>query len=284
LLFWRRCCQTIIALGFIVVPLCNVRGITVISGNLLSLEFFGVTFIEPLALLQTLAGGWPTAKALTGAALVLLIAFLLGRVFCSWMCPYGLASELVFAIRGKRRARIRAETALAHDAGIRPFATRVAVTALGLLAVLLFLSDPCLNQLSMPGWYTRALQHTAFFGFPPLYGVLLFVAPLLLEGFTGSRFWCRCLCPQATLLALAAVLSRSGLRLRFTHKQCACAGNDRPCLTACSLALNPREITFVQRLDCTNCGNCVDVCRLRGKALRLSLRDGTSAVATQAGM
>jgi ferredoxin-type protein NapH len=275
--FWRRGCQTIIALGFIIIPLLNARNVTVISGNLLSLDFFGLTFVDPLAFLQTLVGGWPTAKAATGAALVLLTALLLGRVFCGWMCPYGLASELFFALRNRQRARRKLENpALARDAGIRPFAIRAGVAALGLFAVLLFLPEPYLNQLSMPGWYTRAAQHAAFFGLP-LYGALFFLALPLLESFMGSRLWCRYLCPQSALLALVAALSRHGLRLRFAHRQCICPGNDRPCLDACSLALNPRENTFVQRLECINCGDCVDACRMRGRALCLSPRDGKPA-------
>jgi len=278
LVFWRRCCQVIIVLGFIVVPLFNMRNITVISGNLLSLDFCGLTFVDPLAFLQTLAGGRPTAEAVTGAVLVLLIALLLGRVFCGWMCPYGLASELFFAMRGKQRAHKKTQRARIHDAGIRPFAARASVAVFGLLAVLLFFPEPYLNQLSMPGWYTRAMQHAAFFGLP-LYGALLFFAMPLLEGFIGSRIWCRYLCPQSVLLSLFAAPARPGLRLRFARQQCTCAGLERPCLAACSLALNPREITFGQRLDCTNCGDCVDACRLRGKALRFALRDEKSGAA-----
>ena len=273
LLFWRRCCQAIVALGFIVVPLLNARGTTVISGNLLSLDFFGLTFVDPLAFLQTLAGGWPAAKAVTGAALVLLSALLLGRIFCAWLCPYGLASELVIAIRGMRLAHVKEESAPRHDAGMRAFAGRAAVAVFGLLAVWLFLPEPSLNQLSMPGWYTRAMQHVALFGLLPLYGALFFLALLLVEGVTVRRFWCSFLCPQSVLLALCAACSRPGLRLRFARKQCVCVGDVRPCLAACSLALNPREITVVQRLNCTNCGNCVDACRSRGKALRLALRE-----------
>ena len=277
--FWRRCCQAAVVLGFIVVPLLNARGITVISGNLLSLEVFGLTFVDPLALLQTLAGGCPTAKGVMGATLVLLVTLLLGRVFCGWMCPYGLASELVFAVRGKQKARQKAGIAArAHEVDIRPCAARIVVAVLGLLAVLLLLPGPYLNQLSMPGWYTRAMQHAALFGLP-LFGALLFPALLLLEGFAGSRVWCRCLCPQSVLLSLVAAFPRLGLRRRFVRTQCACAGNDRPCLAACSLALNPRELTIIQRLDCTNCGDCVDACRLRGKALRFSLRGETPGVA-----
>ena len=283
LLFWRRCCQVCIALGFIVVPLLNARRITVISGNLLSLDFFGLTFVDPLAFLQTLAGGWPAAKAATGAVLVLLSTLLLGRIFCGWICPYGLASELICAIQGKRRAHNNRESVQMQAVGIRAFAARAAVTVFGLLAVLLFLPEPYLNQLSMPGWYTRAMQHAVLFGLP-LYGALFFLVLLLVEGFTGRRVWCRFLCPQSVLLSLCAAFARPGLRLRFARKQCACAGTDRPCLAACSLALNPRDITVVQRLNCTNCGDCVDACRSRGKALRLALRDlEAAASATRPG-
>jgi ferredoxin-type protein NapH len=256
----------------------NARDIIVVSGNLLSLDFFGLSFVDPLALLQTLSGGLPTARAVTGAALVLLVALLLGRVFCGWMCPYGLASELSFVPRGRQQTRKRAQNVRMRAAGVRPFAARAAVAALGLLAVLLFLPEPYLNQLSMPGWYTRAMQHIIFFGFPP-YGALLFLALLLLEGFSGNRFWCRYLCPQSVLLSVFAAFARPGLRLRFAGSQCSCAKDDRACLAACSLALNPREGTFMQRLDCTTCGDCVDACRLRGKALRLSLCDAKPGAA-----
>jgi ferredoxin-type protein NapH len=278
LVFWRRICQAIIALGFIVVPALNARGITVLSGNLLSLDFFGLTFTDPLALLQTLAGGRPGMRALTGAGLVLCVALVLGRVFCGWMCPYGLASELVFALRAKTRASGGAASRPETGASLRSFAGRAAVAGLGLAAVLLFAPEPWLNQLSMPGWYTRALQHAVLFGLP-LYGALLFPALLLLEGCTARRVWCRWLCPQSVLLSLCAALPwpilgperEPGLRLRFTRKKCSCARNDRPCLAACSLVLNPRAETLAQRLDCTNCGDCVDACQARGKALRLSL-------------
>lgn len=271
LLFWRRLCQGIIILGFAVVPLLNVRQITLISGNFLALDFFGLDFTDPLAFLQTLAGGQPGASSAVGAVLVLCVAALLGRVFCAWMCPYGLASEFVCSMSGKQRAQKKAAaTARTHDGVLRPFTLRAGVAALGLFIVLLFVSEPWLNQLSMPGWYTRALQHAAFFGLP-LYGALLFPALLLLEAFFGSRFWCRYLCPQSVLLSLCAALPLPGLRLRYARKQCSCAAKDRPCLTACSLALNPREITLAQRLNCTNCGDCVDACRSRGRALRLSV-------------
>ncbi len=278
LLFWRRVCQLAVAGGFLVVPLLNARGIAILAGNLLSLDFFGLTFADPLAVAQTLSAGAPGAKALTGAALVLLVALLLGRVFCSWMCPYGLASEWIVTAAARCRKR-SIRTAWAGpaatgriDFGIRPFAARAILTAAGLAVVLAFAPEPWLNQLSMPGWYTRALQHGIFFN-AALHGALFFPALLLLDGFSGRRIWCRYLCPQSVLLAACAAIPFPGLRLRFSRRRCSCAQNDRPCLTACSLALNPRLLTTAQRLECTNCGDCVDACRRKGQALRLSPRD-----------
>ncbi|MCL1890064.1 MAG: 4Fe-4S binding protein, partial [Desulfovibrionaceae bacterium] len=158
-----------------------------------------------------------------------------------------------------------------EGAGRNPFVFRGAIAVVGLLAVLLFLPEPMLNQLSMPGWYTRALQTAAFSG-QPLYGALFFPALLLLEGITGKRFWCGYLCPQSVLLSLFAAIPRPGLRLRYARRECSCASKERACLKACSLALNPRENTLSQRLNCNNCGDCVDACRSRGKALRLSMK------------
>ncbi len=263
--FWRVLCQVAVACGFVVVPFLNLRDITLLSGNLLSCKLFGVTFADPLAVLQTAAAGVPASSALWGGVLVLAIALALGRVFCAWMCPYGLASELVYSL--VRKWRTPKTPPFSPSRALMP---KGVVTAAALLVVLLFLPEPLLNQLSMPGWYTRALQHGVFFG-ALLYGALFFPALLFLEALTATRFWCRWLCPQSVLLSLMTA-APLGLRLRFARKQCDCPASDRPCLAACSLALNPRDVTLARRLECTNCGDCVDACHSRGKALSLSLR------------
>ena len=277
--FWRRLCQCCVVLGFVLIPFMNMRDITAVSGNFLSFNAFGLSFVDPLAAVQAMTGESFAPAMLFGAGLVLVIALLLGRIFCSWLCPYGLASELLHSFRkaatgkavplAENQPEGQRQTAM-PPLSVRPFTMRVLVCVVGLAAVLL-VSSPWLNQLSMPGWYSRALQHGVFFS-SLLYGALSLPAMLLLEAALRQRLWCRYLCPQSILLALAAGLP-AFLRVRFNRKQCTCPRTDRACMPACSLALNPRAPTALQRIECTNCGDCVDACRSRGKALSFAVRE-----------
>ena len=252
---YRRLVQIVTALLMAALPFANATGFTQVSGNFLSFDLFGLPLADPLASAQAALGGLSAASSLLiGAGAALLLALALGRVFCSWLCPYGLFSELVFSLRGKTGAGGR-------TGGV----SRPLIALIGLACVALFLPAPWLNQLSLPGWYSRAAQHAAFYGVV-LWGALVIPALLVVEFLAGRRLWCRYLCPQSVLLSLMTVVP-AGLRLRFTPKKCTCRKDDRVCLTACSLNLNPRAITSLQRLECTNCGDCIDACRARGKAL-----------------
>ncbi len=194
-----------------------------------------------------------------GAAVVLFIALLLGTIFCGWICPYGLLSELAH-----RQAR-------EHTPRFFPFWSKALLTAAGLILVLAAVDTPLLNQLSMPGWISRALQHAALYQ-EFLWGVLFVAVFLGVESALNVRLWCRYLCPQSVLISLASLLLPVALQVRFTPKRCTCKASDRPCLPACPLNLNPRKPALKQRLECINCGDCVDACRERGGALSLSCR------------
>ncbi len=260
---WRVACQTAVLVAFIVIPLLNAKNITFLSGNFLSFSLGGLPLVDPLAALQAMLGGGSFASSmLIGAAIVLSLALFMGRIFCSWLCPYGLLSEIV--------ARLRPPTSIPAKPLHFFFRTRLTLTVIGLVAITFALPVPILNQLSMPGWYSRAMQHGAFYSVM-LYGSLLFPAVLLLEATLRQRFWCQYVCPQSVLLSLAAAVPL-GLRVNFQPRKCTCSKNDRPCLSSCSLNLNPRKPTLQQRLECTNCADCVDACTLRGQALSLEGR------------
>lgn len=275
ILLLRRLSQYVVLLGFIAIPFLNKAEINVLSGNLLAFNLAGVPLGDPLAALQVLAGtGSATRAMLVGAGLVLLLAFLLGPVFCAWICPYGLLSELVHGIRGKGAARADADEAGPTRKGgpsASPFWVRLGIAAAGLVLVFAVLPVPVLNQLSMPGWYTRAAQQGVLYGHVLVGAVAMLGGMLVIEALAGSRIWCRYLCPQSVLISLAAMLLPARLGVRFAPKKCTCQASDRVCLKACSLQLNPRKpLAAAQRLQCTNCGDCVQACRARGRALALA--------------
>ena len=262
----RRPAQLVVVLAFVLLPWANVRGWTRIYGSLFALNVYGVPFADPLSALQVLViEGHFAARLWTGAALVLLMACVLGRFFCGWLCPYGLLSELVYALRRRLPPLLR------EDAGARhAYWLRMALCAMGLVAACVC-AFPVLQRFSMPGELSlapvRVLLNWDM-------GAALLAPPgmvLLVEGISGKRLWCRYACPQSVSLALAAQGFPGGFGVRWTRARCACPPDDRPCRRACSLGLTPRQKNGPPRSECVQCARCVTACADRGAALRIGL-------------
>ena len=91
---YRRAIQISVAMAFIIIPWLNHMRISFVYGNFLSFHFFAFPLADPQAVLQiTLKNGYLSADLLIGAMIALVLAAVLGTVFCSWICPFGLLSE-----------------------------------------------------------------------------------------------------------------------------------------------------------------------------------------------
>lgn len=276
----RRPVQVLALCALCIVPWANARGWNVVSGNFFALNVAGLPFADPLGVLQLLVGGAVPGKRLwLGALLALGIALVLGRVFCSWVCPYGLLSECAHALRKRRRGLSVRDAPASHGKLFSPFALRLGVVVIGLAGTAL-LGFPVLNRLSMPGELSLApLAAFTTTGMPEVSDVaawfsaigipLLIGGVLLAEMLCGQRLWCRYLCPQSVCLGLAARCRPGGWGVRWTARSCICPKGSRPCRDACSLALDPRRSGGAPRQECTNCGDCVAACARYGGALDL---------------
>lgn len=286
--FPRRLVQLGCALAFVAIPFLNRAEINTVSGNFLAFDLAGLPLADPLSALQVALGAFSLDSILIGGLISLLIAFLLGPVFCSWLCPYGLLSELAHrperikdeepgspVLKSPLLPQQQARRGKASDLLESPFMLRLCIAGAGLLLVAGIVPFPLLNQLSMPGWYSRTLQHLPL-DTGMLWGGLVFLlGMLLLECILRKRIWCRYLCPQSVLISLSGLLLPKRLQVAFKPKQCTCAANDRVCGKACSLALDPRRpASAAQKAQCTNCGDCVDACRDRGRALAMRFGKG----------
>ncbi|MFQ9491069.1 MAG: 4Fe-4S binding protein [Bilophila wadsworthia] len=145
----RRLVQVAVLLLLAALPWLNRDGFTGMKGSLFAFDFFGLPFADPLGAVQIgLSGIIPGWRLIAGALVVLAVALCLGRIFCSWFCPFGFLSELVHAIRGRRP-----QNRLSMDFG--PDRDR----AVG-LALVPLLGFPLLNQLParrpVPGFLTAA--------------------------------------------------------------------------------------------------------------------------------
>jgi len=260
--FWRRLVQFGVAAAFVVIPLLNHLHINVLTGNFLAFRAGPLPLADPLAVLQiTLKNFYLSADLLIGAAIALGLAAALGTVFCSWICPYGLLSELS-QDAARRRAARRGRSAPERKTG---FAVKLTLFVLGLAGFLVFSTTPVLNQLSMPAWYSRIFQFYFEQGHVSLAMVLLVLPAVELA--LGQRLWCRYFCPQSVLLMCVKLLNPARLKVRFDAHRCICARPRDPCRQACSLSLDPKTLGDAVDVACNNCGDCVAVCKRRGRAL-----------------
>ncbi len=265
----RRTIQIGVAAAFIIIPWLNHLRISFVYGNFLSFHFHKFPLADPLAVLQvTLKNGYLSADLLIGAGIALALAALLGTVFCSWICPFGLLSEWASVISGRIRKRKGRKGAKPHLWGFR---IKLLLFASGLIGFFVFSTTPILNQLSLPAWYSRIFQ----FWFEQRHvslGIVALSAVVAADIAAGKRLWCRYVCPQSVMISLAKQLNPNRLNVAFNPKACICKRrHDDPCTRACSLDLDPKGLKCLPETECTNCGDCVVACKKRGKALTFKL-------------
>jgi len=260
---YRRAFQIFIAVAFIVIPMLNRSRYSMVYGNFLSFHMFGIPIADPLAVLQlTIKNFYFTIDNFIGALLPLLLALSLGTVFCSWICPFGLFSELTQKLKKKLFPRKGKRLPLY----LHGFTFKMAVFVIGFSGFFLLSTTPVLNQLSTAAWYARFFQY--YFGqdFISLCYLFLF-GVLFLEFVAGKRLWCRYICPQSVLITLTKLLNPKRLRVTFAEEKCICKPGYERCDMACTLNLHPKTLMNSVETECSNCGDCVVACQKMGKAL-----------------
>ncbi len=267
---YRRAIQISVAIAFIIIPWLNHMRISIVYGNFLSFHFFEFPLADPLAVLQiTLKNHYLSADLLIGGGIALVIAAVLGTVFCSWLCPFGLLSELGHKWSKRWHPKKPSSTDRRHRWG---FNIKMILFSLGLTGFFLFSTTPVLNQLSLPAWYSRIFQ----FWFEQWHismAIVTLVSIVAIEMIAGKRLWCRYICPQSVLIIIAKQFNPKRLRIDFKPDTCICKGHHSdPCEQICSLDLNPKNLDVFPETQCTNCGDCVMACGKRGAALTFRLK------------
>ncbi len=273
---WRRMIQIGVAFIFAILPILNALGFKLIWGNFLNIHIGAIAFSDPLAVLQiAVINQYFTPKFIISAGLVLGIALMLGTVFCSWICPFGLLSEWFHALSDRILPRSTKQLLLSPRLLRRGFMIKLALCTVGLCAIAYIFRRPLLNQISMPFAYSQIFQYL-YIQKQLAYITFFVVSVLIIEFIGGVRVWCRFICPQSVFLTLVKNLNPMRLKVGFASQRCLCRKNDTPCQRACSLALDPTSLNRFWEMECNNCGACVDACRSVGQALRFQWHIGES--------
>jgi len=216
----------------------------------------------------------------------LIVAVLLGRMLCSWACPFGFVQEILGYVK-KKHLEISPRT---HKEmlyvkymilGVTLFISlTVAVTvtlgigqsyknAFGVFAQAPFnaLSPHDTLFATLPNMTSRTISAQLPFNdisviaaFSPLFWVRLFILVLVLVfAVYTPRSWCRYLCPVGAAMALLNQFSFLGLKRDVVH--CTKEGC-RSCVEACPMKVPILDLPWEKftHPECIYCLECVDAC------------------------
>ncbi|MCP4249716.1 MAG: 4Fe-4S binding protein [bacterium] len=231
------------------------------KGTLWSMRLGGVDLSDPLAAVEMTAASRATYGTMLISIIIPVVAtLLLGRVFCSWICP----ANVLFEVTGKLRKLLRfaevppAEVKFSHN-------NKYVFLGVGVLMALV-VGLPIFALLYPPALLSR-LAHAWVFG-TALTGMLVLIGLIVVfELLVSPRWWCRTMCPGG---ALYGVLGWSRL-LRVKLDPAKCTGC-RECEPVCEPGLDPVRESY--GIECDNCGVCIRHCPDRALFYTIGLPGG----------
>lgn len=244
----RRIAQTAFLCLLVAIPILNEREISFITGTLYSMSIGPVDITDPLSGMQVIMLTLSATRALVVSMLIpILITFVLGRTFCSWLCPQNLFSEISDILS---RNVLRQRRVLVPPTPI----PRWGILALVIVGSLV-LGFPLASLISAPGIISLQISTAVFEGTVGLEtGLVAFI--LLAEFFVLRRFWCKYVCGVGTVLGFF----RCGKTLKVTFRE----DHERKCIRcgacsrACQFDLDPVKGKLYPL--CHNCGDCIAAC------------------------
>lgn len=217
------------------------------KGTVWSALLLGVDVTDPLAAAEAAAAGRTVYLPLLLSILIpVAVTLLLGKVFCSWICP----ANLLLEITGKLRRLLRfAELPPAEVEFSR--ANKYVLLAVGLL-IAGMVALPIFALIYPPAALSRLL-HGWIFG-TSITGVLVLIGVIVVfELLVSPRWWCRAMCPGGALYGLIGWPRL--WRVKLDAGRCT---DCRACGPACEPGLDPVLQSY--GIECDNCGACIRRC------------------------
>ncbi|HSD64715.1 MAG TPA: 4Fe-4S binding protein [Ignavibacteriaceae bacterium] len=187
---------------------------------------------------------------------IIMVSFLFGKAFCSWLCPVGFISELIgdFGERiYKKLFKRRIHLPKWIDYPLRSlkylllgFLFYAVFFLMSTLAVKAFLDSPynIVADIKMYYFFANISQNA-----------LIIIAALFVLSIFIRNFWCRFLCPYGALLGLISFLSPH--KIKRNPVSCIDCGL---CAKACPSYIKVDKVNTVVSDECNTCLSCVDVC------------------------
>ncbi len=227
--------------------------IQVLEGSLSGSRMLGLHLTDPFIALEVFVTNHTLpVNLIIGTITILLFYFIFGgRIFCSWVCPYGLISEFIDFIRHKL---IMKHIIKHRELNFNRYYFLIFWILLSVITGTLFF-----EMFNMVGIVSRFIIYGV--SFASIFVLLM----IILELFFG-RFWCRGVCPVGTVYGL---LSRISLgHIKWIKDDC---NHCNKCINACydkrilSEIINVRDNGttkeyVIKNAGCNMCCKCLDSC------------------------
>ncbi len=191
-------------------------------------------------------------------AIILLVTFFFGRIWCSYLCPVGGVPELLSRLSGERwKLEYRWLPQIPIRYGyLLTFVLLMPMLGVSACTLCNFVTVPRVFQALSGDWQGIAFLVSTI-------GLVNLALLLLLGVFANKgRAYCQFLCPIG---ALDALVNRLGSHFRFTRRirveRNRCTGCNecaRKCM--CGAIRMVYKVAVVDQLSCMSCHECADVC------------------------
>lgn len=218
------------------------------KGTVWSMRIFGFDVTDPLAGAEAMTASrtihWPLILSI---AAPLVLTVLLGRVFCSWVCPAGLLFEVCHLLR-----RVLRLAEIPPGEVKFSYHNKYIFLVVGLV-IALVLGAPFFSRIYPPA-VTGRLLHGLVYPETPITGsIVILLVIVVFEVVVSPRWWCRTMCPGGALYGVVGSMRIA--RVRLDAKRCT---GCRDCKPACPLGLYPVRDSV--GIECDNCGRCLPSC------------------------
>lgn len=246
------------------------------GGTLSSMGIGAVAYLCPLGALESMLGGYAfIPRALIALAFVVVLALLVGRSFCAWVCPVPPLRSFFGTKKAKKAEAEEIEAAAKESAqryadGTEPERKGKVdldsrhVVLCGTLGVTAIFGFPVFCLVCPIGLtFAIMIGLVRLIGFnEPSFSILLFAAILVIE-LVFLRKWCSKICPLGALLSLLGKLNRT-LRPHADKDKCLRSSQGQSCgacAAVCPQLIDPQsDLGEVSVSECTRCGKCSEVC------------------------
>ena len=232
------------------------------------LAFLGKSQAVPAILSATLSGSVAVVLALV------VLTLLLGRVYCSTLCPFGVMQDFISRCCGNRRFQYRPGKTALRVAILAVFVVALLTgvplifgllepySAFGRVATNLLLPVVSLGN-NVLAFAAQELDSVAVAPIPvvqkglsALFGAVLTFSIAGWLAWSRGRTWCNTMCPVGTALGL---LGRVALvRPRIQTEKCTGCGR---CATVCKASCINIATRSIDASRCVACFNCQGKCR-----------------------